>query len=222
MPLNLTGKTVDKNVSSLLNLGPNFVPTLKSVPYMEIITAIESQALKSESSKKDTFAKNLRQTVSKILPMSIGTKRKDNLSEAQRTALKQLKNDEQMKVYPFDKGIGFALLNDIDSIYKIEEQIGKSKIIDCDPTKLLTEKFQRHLQKLKKEGKFDKKTYSIIYPSDCIPPRLYGTLKAHKPEKNYPMRVVVSTIGSSAYGTSKYLGKIIQPTLNKNKHSVLN
>ena len=44
--LNLTGKAVDKNVTSLLNLGPNFVPTPKFIPYMEIITAIESQALK--------------------------------------------------------------------------------------------------------------------------------------------------------------------------------
>ena len=92
----------------------------------------------------------------------------------------------------------FALLNDIDSISKIEEQLGKSKIIDCDPTNLLTEKFQTHLRKLKKEGKFDKKTYLLINPSDCTPPRLYGTLKALKPEKNYPMRAVVSTKGSTA------------------------
>ena len=95
----------------MLNLGPNFVLTPKSIPYMEIITAIESQALKLESSKKDTSAENLRQIVSKILSMTIGKKQQDNLSKAQRTALKQLKNDEQMKVYPFDKGIGFALLN---------------------------------------------------------------------------------------------------------------
>ena len=44
--LNLTGKTVDKNVTSLLNLGPNFVPTPKSILYMEIIKVIELQALK--------------------------------------------------------------------------------------------------------------------------------------------------------------------------------
>ena len=49
-----------------------------------------------------------------------------------------MKNDEQMKVYPFGKGIGFALLNDIDSISKIEEQLGKSKIIGCEPTNLLS------------------------------------------------------------------------------------
>ena len=196
--LNLTGKTVDKNVTSLLNLGPNFVPTPKSIPHMEIITSIESQALKLESSKKDRSAENLRQTVSKILSKTIGKKQQDNLSKVQRTALKQLKNDKQMKVYPFDKDIRFSLLNDIESISKIEEHLGKSKIIDCDPTNLLTEKFQTHLQKLKKEGKFDKKTYLLINPSDCTPPRLSGTLKALKPEKNYPMRAVVSTKGSAA------------------------
>ena len=145
--LNLTSKTIDKNVTSLLNVGPNFVPTPKSIPYMEIITAIESQALKLESSKKDTSAENLPQFVSKILSTTTGKKQQDNLSKA---ALKQLKNDKQIKVYPSDKGIGFALLNDIDSISKIEEQLGKSKIIDCDPTNLLTGKFQRHLRKLKK------------------------------------------------------------------------
>ena len=107
---NLTGKTADKNVTSLLNLGPNFAPTPKSIPYMEIIAAIESQALKLESGKKDTSAEKLRQTVSKIFSMTIGKKQQDNSSKAQTTALKQLKNNEQMKVYPIDKGIGFALL----------------------------------------------------------------------------------------------------------------
>ena len=119
--LNLTGKTIDKNVTSLLNLGANFVPTPKSISYMEIITAIESQALKLESDKKDTSAENLQKTVSKILSKTIGKKQQDNFSKAQRTALKQMKNSEQMKVYRFDKGIGFALLSDINSISKTEE-----------------------------------------------------------------------------------------------------
>ena len=32
----------------------------------------------------------------------------------------------------------------------------------------------------------------------------------------------MSTIGTVPYGTSKYLAEIIQPTLNKNKHRVIN
>ena len=55
-----------------------------------------------------------------------------------------------------------------------------------------------------------------MYPSDAIPPRMYGTVKAHKPEKQYPMRLVVSTIGTPPHGISAYLVKIIQHTLNKN------
>ena len=102
--LNLTGKTFDKSVTFLLNLEPNFAPTPKSIPYMEITASIESQALKLESDKKDTSAENLRQTVNKILCKTIGKKQQDNLSKTQRAALKQLKNDLCMKLYLFDKG----------------------------------------------------------------------------------------------------------------------
>ena len=51
---------------------------------------------------------------------------------------------------------------------------------------------------------------------------MYGVVKAHKPEKNFPMRIVVSTIGTPSYRTSEYLVKIIQPTLNKNKTRLKN
>ena len=45
-----------------------------------------------------------------------------------------------------------------DAIKSIEEQIGKSIIIDYDPT-TLSNKFRKELAKLRKEGKFDNKTY---------------------------------------------------------------
>ena len=109
-----------------------------------------------------------------------------------------------------------------DSINKIEEQLGKAKVIDEDPTKKCASKIQKHLCKLRKEKKFTDQGYFEIYPSDPIPPRLYGTVKARKPEKNYPMRTVLSTIGAPPYGISKYLVKIIQPTLNKSQHKIKN
>ena len=74
----------------------------------------------------------------------------------------------------------------------------------------------------KKEEKFTDREYFQIYPSDPIPPRFYGTIKAHKPEKNYPMRTIVSTIGTPAYGISKYLVESIQPILNKNNNKIQN
>ena len=47
-------------------------------------------------------------------------------------------------------------------------------------------------------------------------------MKAHKPEKNYLMRIILSTIGTSAYGILKYLVEIIQSTLNKNDDKIQN
>ena len=134
----------------------------------------------------------------------------------------EIKNDTNLKVYPFDKGSGFVIVEEEDAIKRIEKQIGKSVIIDYDPTTTLLNKFQKELAKLRKEGNFDNKTYCKVYPSDAVPPRLYGVIKAHRPKKNYPMRTIVSTIGTVPYGTSKYLVEIIQPTLNKNMHRVIN
>ena len=63
-------------------------------------------------------------------------------------------------------------------------------------------------------------TYFEPYPSDAILPRLYHTIKAHKPEKNVPMRVIASSVGKPPDKISKYVIDNIQPTLNKNQHKV--
>ena len=46
------------------------------MPYMDIITDIESQALKLESGKRDTSAERLQQTVSKTLSKTIARNNK--------------------------------------------------------------------------------------------------------------------------------------------------
>ena len=107
-------------------------------------------------------------------------------------------------------------------ISKIREQIGDARIIRSDPTSSLVCKFQKEISRLKKEKKIDVRTFHRLYPSDAVPPRLYGLLKAHKPEKNYPMRTVVSTIGTVSHGTSAFLVDLIQPTLDKNEIRIKN
>ena len=71
-----------------------------------------------------------------------------------------------------------------DAIKRIDEQIGKLIIIDYDPTITLLNMVQKERAKLRKEGKFDNKTYYKVYPSDEIPSRLYRVTKVHKPKKN--------------------------------------
>nr|XP_047124319.1 uncharacterized protein LOC105844437 [Hydra vulgaris] len=167
-------------------------------------------------------AESLRQNCSNILTNSLKLRLKDNLSKQQRISIRKLKMNSDIKIYSFDKGTVFALLYQRDASLKLEETIKNSRIIDHDPTPTLTTKFQKQLSKLSKEGKLDTTTYFKMYPSDCVPPRIYGMVKAHKPEKDYLMRPVVSTINTPPYGTSEYLVSIIQPTLNKNKNRLIN
>ncbi|XP_065673970.1 uncharacterized protein LOC136090921 [Hydra vulgaris] len=146
----------------------------------------------------------------------------DNISKNQRLAINELKNSTNIKLYPFDKGNGFAILNSESAIQKIKEQLGNCAISTVDPTQKFLNLIQRTLSKLKKDKKLDKKTYGKIYSSDAIPPRLYGCIKAHKSEKGYPMRIIVSTIGTPPHKLSQHLVEIIQPTLNKNECRVKN
>jgi len=83
-------------------------------------------------------------------------------------------------------------------------------------------KFQRTVAQLRKQGKFTNKQYFQVYPSDATPPRIYGMVKAHKPQKNYPMRMVCSTLGSVSHGLAEHLVQIIQPTLDKNETRLKN
>ena len=100
--------------------------------------------------------------------------------------------------------------------------IGKCKILKHDPTNTHIKKIQDLLVAINKEINIPKSLYFRLYPSDAIPPRAYGQCKAHKPSKNYPFRILVSTIGTAPYKISEYLVDIIQPTLSKSTIMIKN
>ena len=127
----------------------------------------------------------------------------------------KLKKNNIISIYQFDKGSGFVRIEKQDAIQKIKYQIGEINTLTEDPTNSFAVKIKTTLSKLNKKNKFTKEEYEVIYPSDPIAPRMYGVIKAHKPEKNYPMRIIVSTVGAPVYGLSQYLVSIIQISLNK-------
>ena len=177
----------------------------------EIIATAEIKALSLEREDKHAVAEQLRQDTIKVL--STAKPPKPNLDRNQRNAIKRMKENDKIDIYPYDKGSGFVRVSRTDAIAKVESEIGTTVVLEDDPTRKILGKFQRLLSSINKEINMSNKIYRDIYPSDAIPPRLYGTIKAHKPNKNYPARTIVSTIGTPAYKVSKHLVKVIQPTL---------
>ena len=69
--LDLTNAPIPDNQKSLLELGPNFVPSTKRIPFMDIISTSECSALKLEYNGNIESAQTLRKDV-----LRVWTKRK--------------------------------------------------------------------------------------------------------------------------------------------------
>ena len=218
--LNLAEDEIPKKHNELLNLGPMFAVTPNKIPYMDIITTTEEHALKLEYDNQLAAAERLRQDVKKILYTA--KLPKSNLSKDQRIAIKEIKSNVDIDIYPFDKGNGFVRIKHEDSLKKMSESIGECKVLNNDPTNTHVKKIQELLVSIKKEINIPTDLYYKLYPSDAIPPRAYGQCKAHKPSKEYPFRVLVTTIGTAPYKISEYLVNIIQPTLRKSNIMIKN
>lgn len=76
------------------------------------------------------------------------------------------------------------------------------------------------LYALKKENKISDKIYSKLRSTDAYPPAIRGSIKHRKP--GYPLRPIVSCIGTALYNTSKFLTDILAPIQNSNGYSVQN
>ena len=103
-------------------------------------------------------AEKFQQVASKILSKKGNQKHRNNLTVRKRKTIKE-KNDTALKLYPFDKGLGFVIMKEEEAIQRNEEHIGKSVTIEYYTTATLLNKFQKKVSKLRKAGKFDSKTY---------------------------------------------------------------
>ena len=156
--INLTEKKLDGNKKQVLNLSVKFVATYSGQrPYMNIIQATEICALKLVYDGYFKKAERLWQGVSKILLKDVNKKHRHNLTIEERKAIREIKIDANLKVYSFAEG--FVIMEEVK---QIEKQIRKLNIIANDPTTTLLNRSQKELAKLKKEGKFDRKTYYTI------------------------------------------------------------
>ena len=93
--MNLCNDKIPPHQKSLLNLGPNFKPTPKSIPYMDIITKKEVSALQLLYNNKRKESEKLRQVL-RVLKMA--KPQKSNLTRPQQKALAELKKDETTNI----------------------------------------------------------------------------------------------------------------------------
>ena len=126
-------------------------------------------------------------------------------------------------VLPADKGIGLVVIDTVEYIKKAKgvlEDTNTYKAIQADPTSKLKNKLISILRRIKNATGLQDNIYRKMYPTGASPPRFYGLPKIHK--NNIPLRPIVSSIGSVAYGLAKVLADIIKPLMGCSEHHVQN
>ena len=101
---------------------------------------------------------------------------------------------------------------------------GTYKKLKKDPTARIERHIIIALKECEGKGKMTKKCRVLVTPRVPIPPqlhvRVYSLPKVHK--VRFPLRPIVSTIGSPLYNMSKHLAKIVSPLAGQASFNVNN
>ena len=214
--LQLQETPLPQEAIDLLNLGPKFAITPKEVPKMDIITQVEKAALQLERNGEKNNATELRHKTVNILLNSKPPP--SNLTYKERQGLSFFKKNEQLAVVPFDKGQGLVTIERNKLITKAEAEFQKTTMDTQNKTKQYEGKTQRVLRKLHKDEKLDDKTYKECYPSGSTTPTASVAIKAHKPAKDHPARVITSHINAPQEKISAHLNQILKPLIENSPY----
>ena len=141
--------------------------------------------------------------------------------------LKNIRKNELIKIVPFDKGQGLAIMDKTEYFQKLHSIVSdesKFKVIEVDENASSTDhpiiknenKIKYYLNRYVKPY-IDESTYSYILPCGSQSGKLYGAAKVHK--HNTPLRPIVASYGTAEYNLAKYLNKYITSII-PDQHSV--
>ena len=127
-----------------------------------------------------------------------------------------LSRDKSIKVCKFDKGTGVVLMNSTDYVSKLNNIVlDKSKfqqvpIRDDKPHPILSkENSVKYYLDTYLKPFVPSEILTKLSPSGSQPGKLYGLCKVHK--QDFPLRPVISMIGSAEYELAKYLDQLVKP-----------
>ena len=174
--IHLSKTSLTKGQISVQAKGPNFAIVPRHLPNIDYITAIESVCPKL----KEEDAGKLRTDINSLLKNAQVPK--SNLTKQESIRLAQLKKDKDRVVLTADKEMAMVVMNKEDHIKKAESLQAQPayRAIDMDPTSKIKAKLITILRKIKKDTNMDEGTYKTMYPTGCMPPKLYGLPKIHK------------------------------------------
>ena len=198
--INLSQKPLSAAERSLLEKGPKFAPTPRTIPVKDIVSEVEAAIARLPDESK--YA--IRTTTASLLHRA-RLPPHNNITKAELKALKNLKDDHERVIMKADKGNCFVVVDKTDYDTKMEALLVDRDTyhpVDKSPFSKIEKELNNRLLDLKRQNKIDELTYRKLRSTDGSPPAIRGSIKHHKP--GFPLRPIVSSIGSTLYNASSF------------------
>ncbi|XP_021934194.1 uncharacterized protein LOC110836852 [Zootermopsis nevadensis] len=178
--VNLSGRPLEDAAYAALGKGLNYSVAPTVLPIEDFLSGVK----RAVRSLPVEAAEEVRQETVRILRAS--KKPKDNLSGAERRALRALRNNADLTVLPADKGSATVVLSTDDYNRKIRALLEAPtyRLLPKDPK----EAVERKTTRLLKKSPLPEEVIQQLRPHGSRPPRLYGLPKIHK--EGAPLRPI--------------------------------
>jgi hypothetical protein len=170
--INLSSIPLEDAAYSALSKGLNYAVSPAALPIEDFLTGVE----RATRSLPVEAAEEVRQETVRILKVS--NKPRDNLSGAERRALRSLRTNTDLTVIHADKGNATVVLDTMDYNEKISALLRAPtyRRLAKDPTDAV----ERKTNLLFRKSSLPEKVIQKLWPQGSRPPRLYGLPKIHK------------------------------------------
>ena len=146
----------------------------------------------------------------------------DNLNPQHRDALKQMQSWDDTVFRYFDKGVGWVIDSNKGYEQKVMDHLGDHNTFtpvnskeDTSPIPVkiaeITEKIQSWADIFEEAGEISSKIAKWVVPVDSRPGYDYANYKVHKPNDNYPGRLITSCCGSPTQNLAEFSEYYLQP-----------
>jgi len=222
--VNNCSKAIPESVINFLNLGEKFaVPINVNDNKDRMDTAL--MFVKNFEASSHKFPERVVDKVRSLIVNSLSVNLYGNkhLKHIDAHILKEyinckkfLKNNNDIFVTKADKGQVTVFMDKSEYVNQMEAILSDDstyKILKNNPLRKITAGLDGLLKMWLKNNIIDGLTYKRLRCTNGSLPRCYGLPKIHKP--GYPLRIIVSSLGSPLYEVAKFLNSVLSVSLKK-------
>lgn len=213
---NLSSYVLSAAEERVLSRGWEFCIETKVLNSINVKTDIEVNVKKLETTcHPNTFRTICREmtVISARLINQLKNKNIRNISDDEYSALMSLKKNKSIIICKADKGNCIVVLDKSDYIKKAHDILDQKQFKKTNKSLLIEKEkaLNSYVNKLLKEKIIEKSLYWRLHSTSSSLATMYGLPKVHK--SHYPLRPIISSVGSYNYELAKYLADLI----NKNR-----